>query len=74
MVTMRSSVSDETGQHVERGGLAAARAAGDEDVLPPQHARLAERGGVERQRAALHQVVDGEGNARELADRQRRPR
>ena len=65
-------VGDERRQHVERGRLAGAGAAGDDDVEPTAHARLEEVGGLRGQRADVDEVVDGEHVGGELADGQGR--
>ena len=62
---------DEGGQHVQRGGLAGAGTAGDDDVEPPAHAGVEEVGRAVAQRAELDQVVDRQRVGGELSDGQR---
>ena len=73
MVTMRSSVRDERGQHVERGGLARAGAPGDDDVQPALHAGGQEVGGPLRVGAERDEVGGGVRVGGELADGQQGP-
>jgi hypothetical protein len=61
-------VGDERGQHVQRGRLARAGTAGDEDVEPCLHAGLQEVEHLGRGGAEPDEVVDGERRGRELAD------
>ena len=63
---------DERRQHVERGRLAGAGAAGDDDVEPAAHAGVEELGGAPGQRAEVDQVLHRERVGGELADGQRR--
>ncbi|MCY1419731.1 hypothetical protein D9M71_353270 [compost metagenome] len=64
---------NETGQHIEHGGLAAAGAAGDQHVQPASHDRLEHQRDGRRQRASLDQAVDVEQVHRKAADRDTRP-
>ena len=64
-------VGDERGEHVERGRLARAGAAGDQDIEMGLDAALQKGRGFRGEAAEVDQVLDGEGVLRELSDRQR---
>ncbi|MCY1516461.1 hypothetical protein D9M68_510940 [compost metagenome] len=64
---------DETGQHIEHGGLAGAGTARDQHIQTPAHDRLEHQRDGRRQGTHLDQAFAAQEIDREATDRQARP-